>query len=149
MKTMRGSKKTSVKPNRDKRYEILDINHSARSEMRGFDLLFVLGGKSLDCTHNHSNCNHTDVTEAFGKFGNQTELIEVHSITELRTSEKLAEKELHRLILKFRDWSVMYSQGGHDCSFMRLHPLYLQIVSVNGGVTNPLLQENHKVYRHR
>ena len=41
---MRGSKKTSVKPNRDKRYEILDINQGARSEMRGFDLLFVLGG---------------------------------------------------------------------------------------------------------
>ena len=51
MKTRKGNiKRNTVKPNRDKRYEILDINQGARSEMQGFDLLFVLGGSSLSAT---------------------------------------------------------------------------------------------------
>ena len=145
----KNSKRNTVKPNRDKRYEILDINQGARSEMKGFDLLFVLGGSSLDCDSNHTNCNHKDVTELYGKFGNKTDLLEVLSTTEERTADKLADKELYRLILKFRDWAVMHSQGGHGCSFMRLHPMYLQIVEMYGGMPTSILEGLHKVYRNR
>tara|TARA_Y100001937_G_C6963920_1_gene260149 strand:+ start:128 stop:580 length:453 start_codon:yes stop_codon:yes gene_type:complete len=150
MKTRKGNvRRNTVKPNRDKRYEVLDINQGARSEMQGFDLLFVLGGSSLECDSNHTNCNHQDVTELYGKFGNKTRLLEVLSTTEERTAERLAEKELYRMILKFRDWAVLHSQGGHDCNFMRLHPMYLQIVEMYGGMPTSILEGLHKVYRNR
>ena len=53
------------------------------------------------------------------------------------------------MILKFRDWAVMHSQGGHDCNFMRLHPMYLEIVKMYGGMPTSILEGLHKVYRNR
>ena len=76
-------------------------------------------------------------------------MLEVLSITEERTADNLANKELYRMILKFRDWAVMHSQGGHDCNFMRLHPMYLQIVEMYGGMPTSILEGLHKVYRNR
>ena len=135
-----------MKTKRDKRYEILDINQSARSEMQGNELLAVMQGGESCPDKLHIDCGHTNVVQAYGKFGNKTELLEVYSTHELKTSENLQDKELHRIILKFRDWSVMHSQGGHNCTYMRLHPLYLEMVKHYGKVFGKGL---HVVYKKR
>ena len=135
------SKRNTVKPNRDKRYEILDINQGARSEMQGFDLLFVLGGSSSDCGVNHYNCEHRNVTHLFTKVSPIKPQL---AYSEKDKASRVFNSAMYRTILKLRDWSVMSSKTRQGYTI--LHPKYLAIAELT-----ILYPEKgiHKVYRNR
>ena len=136
---------TKVKAVRDERYRMSDIKTSVRSELQGSEFIGLLGGNSCD-DNLHLNCGHKDITSRF---------IDVKPVrptltyNEKETANRFANKELGRLILRLRDWSVLNSKARKG--YTMLHPLYLQIATITpifNASTYGMEVPVHK-YRHR
>tara|TARA_A200000159_G_scaffold121961_1_gene116295 strand:+ start:7275 stop:7694 length:420 start_codon:yes stop_codon:yes gene_type:complete len=131
---------TRVKAVRDERYRISDIKTSVRSELQGSEFVGILGGEG--CNDNlHLNCGHRDITN---KFITVKPVQPTLTYTEKETANKFANKELSRMILRLRDWSVLNSKARQ--SYTMLHPLYLKIAEMT-----PIAWGNTEIhkYRHR
>jgi hypothetical protein len=134
---------TRIKAVRDERYRMSDIKTSVRSELQGSEFVGLLGGAS--CNDNlHLNCGHRDVTK---RFITVRPVRPTLTYTEKETANKFANKELSRMILRLRDWSVINSRAR---TYTMLHPLYLEIANLTPGYYKAVGREVpvHK-YRHK
>lgn len=136
---------TRVKAVRDERYRMSDIKTSVRSELQGSEFVGLLGGNSCD-DNLHLNCGHKDVTS---RFISVKPVRPTLTYNEKETADRFANKELYRMILRLRDWSVLNSKARKG--YTMLHPLYLEIVKITPkfyttsfGKEVPVHQYRHK-----
>lgn len=136
---------TRVKAVRDERYRMSDIKTSVRSELQGSEFVGLLGGSG--CNDNlHLNCGHKDITE---KFITVKPVRPTLTYNEKETADRFANKELGRMILRLRDWSVLNSRARKG--YTMLHPLYLEIAKLTPilnakkfGIEVPVHKYRHK-----
>ena len=131
---------TKVKETRDERYRMSDIKTSVRSELQGSEFVGLLGGESCNDIF-HLACGHKDIT---GRFITVKPIQPQLTYNEHQTAQRYANSELNRMILRLRDWSVMYSKARKGYTI--LHPIYLEIAKITPMAWGST--EIHK-YRHK
>jgi len=129
---------TKIKETRDERYRMSDIKTSVRSELQGSEFVGLLGGESCNDIF-HLDCGHKDIT---GRFITVKPIRPQLTFNEQETAERYANSELNRMILRLRDWSVMYSKARKGYTI--LHPIYLEIAKIT-----PIAWGNTQIHKYR